>query len=425
MARAILEQFASRAYRRPVTESELTKLMKLVDLAIAQGDRFEQRHPTGRAGGSGFARVPLSRRARVARQEAHRPAPGAADGGQWIGDFELASRLSYFLWSSMPDDELWRAAVAGSLRSAGESLEQAGSAHAPRSQGPGPGRQLRRRSGCSFATCKSVNPDHGRFPSFDERAARGDDPRDRAVLSLRSCVATSRSSTSSMPTSLTSTSGWHVTTGLPGVKGEQFRRVKLKDRRARRPGDAGEHLDRDVQPDPHLAREAGQVGPRATAGHAASAAASQCAHCSRRIRKRSPRRPLRLRMEQHRAKAAARSATASWIPLGFGLENFDAVGAWRDKDGGAPVDSSGTLPSGESFRGPRELKAILKAQRAEFTRCLTEKMLTYALGRGLEDYDHCAVDQIVKSLEASRYRFSALVLGIVKSDPFQKRRDRD
>lgn len=86
------------------------------------------------------------------------------------------------------------------------------------------------------------------------------------------------------------------------------------------------------------------------------------------------------------------------------------------------VDSSGKLPSGESFRGPGELKAILKAHRSDFARCLTEKMLTYALGRGLEEYDRCAVEQIVKSLEASRYRFSVLVLGIVKSDPFQKRR---
>lgn len=109
-------------------------------------------------------------------------------------------------------------------------------------------------------------------------------------------------------------------------------------------------------------------------------------------------------------------------PLGFGLENFDAVGAWREQDQGVPVDSSGTLPSGESFRGPKELKAILKTHTPEFARCLTEKMLTYALGRGLEEYDRCAVEQIVKGLASGRYRFSALVLEIVKSDPFRKRR---
>ena len=109
-------------------------------------------------------------------------------------------------------------------------------------------------------------------------------------------------------------------------------------------------------------------------------------------------------------------------PLGFGLENFDGVGGWRDADGGVAVDSSGTLPSGESFQGPGELKTILKGHTQQFTRCLTEKMLTYALGRGLEDDDRCAVDQIVKALETDRYRFSTLILAIVKSDPFQKRR---
>jgi Protein of unknown function (DUF1585)/Protein of unknown function (DUF1588) len=131
---------------------------------------------------------------------------------------------------------------------------------------------------------------------------------------------------------------------------------------------------------------------------------------------------LRLRMEQHRSKASCAVCHNKLDPLGFGLENFDAIGGWRDQDSGVTVDSSAKLPSGESFRGPGELKAVLKAHRSDFTRCLTEKMLTYALGRGLEEYDRCAVEQIVKSLESSRYRFSALVLGIVKSDPFQKRR---
>jgi hypothetical protein len=132
---------------------------------------------------------------------------------------------------------------------------------------------------------------------------------------------------------------------------------------------------------------------------------------------------LRLRMEQHRSKANCAVCHSKLDPLGFGLENFDALGAWRDQDGGIPIDSSGTLPSGESFRGPKELRAVLKAHTPDFARCLTQKMLTYALGRGLEESDRCAVDQIVNSLESNRYRFSALVLAIAKSDPFQKRRD--
>ena len=108
-------------------------------------------------------------------------------------------------------------------------------------------------------------------------------------------------------------------------------------------------------------------------------------------------------------------------PLGFGLENYDAIGGWRTQDGKFPIDSAGTLPGGKSFRTPAELKAILKADRDAFARCLTEKMLTYALGRGLERYDRPAVNLICRRLAASDYRFSRLVLEIVKSMPFEMR----
>jgi len=130
---------------------------------------------------------------------------------------------------------------------------------------------------------------------------------------------------------------------------------------------------------------------------------------------------VRRRLEQHRAQASCAVCHNRLDPLGFGLENYDGVGTWRDKEAGAPVDASGTLPSGESFRGPGELKGILKARSREFARCLTEKMLTYALGRGLEESDRCAVDRIVKDLESRGYRFSVLVQGIASSDPFLKR----
>jgi hypothetical protein len=130
---------------------------------------------------------------------------------------------------------------------------------------------------------------------------------------------------------------------------------------------------------------------------------------------------VRQRMEQHRAQPSCAVCHNRMDPLGFGLENYDGVGTWRDTEAGAPVDASGTLPSGESFRGPGELKAILKARRREFARCLTEKMLTYALGRGLEESDRCAVDRIVKDLESRGYRFSVLARGIASSDPFLKR----
>jgi hypothetical protein len=132
---------------------------------------------------------------------------------------------------------------------------------------------------------------------------------------------------------------------------------------------------------------------------------------------------LRQRMEQHRANPMCASCHARMDPIGFGFENYDGIGAWREKDGEFPVESAGQLVSGEAFQGPAELRAILvKKKRDLFVRCLAEKMLTYALGRGLEYYDKCALDEITKGLARRNHRFSALVLAIVKSTPFQMRR---
>jgi hypothetical protein len=131
---------------------------------------------------------------------------------------------------------------------------------------------------------------------------------------------------------------------------------------------------------------------------------------------------LRQKMEQHRKDPNCATCHAKMDPLGFGLENFDAVGAWRTKDGNAPVDSSGVLPDGRKFNGPKGLKVILSKQKDLFAHNLAEKMLTYAVGRGLEYYDKCAVDEIERKVAKNNYRFSTLVTEIVESDPFLKRR---
>jgi hypothetical protein len=131
---------------------------------------------------------------------------------------------------------------------------------------------------------------------------------------------------------------------------------------------------------------------------------------------------LRQRMEQHRSNPNCASCHSRLDPPGFGLENYDGIGAWRDKEGSQQIDAAGKLPSGESFRGPGELKAILKSRGRDFTRCLADKMLTYALGRGLEEFDACTVDRIVDSVATDKYRFERLVLEVVRSEPFLKRR---
>jgi hypothetical protein len=134
---------------------------------------------------------------------------------------------------------------------------------------------------------------------------------------------------------------------------------------------------------------------------------------------------LRQRMEQHRADPNCSTCHARMDPIGFAFENFDAIGKFRTKDGDFPIDPSGTLPGGLDFKGPRDLKAILKGKKELFARCLTEKMLTYALGRGLEYYDRPSVDVIMASLARNDYRFSTLVVEIARSDPFRLRRGKD
>jgi hypothetical protein len=130
---------------------------------------------------------------------------------------------------------------------------------------------------------------------------------------------------------------------------------------------------------------------------------------------------LRQVMEQHRANATCASCHQRMDPIGFAFENFDSIGAWREKEGDLAIDASGVLPDGRSFDGPEGLKRILRDQKELFVRCVTEKLLTYALGRGLEYYDRRPVDKMMEALLTNEYRFSTLLIEIVTSDPFQKR----
>jgi hypothetical protein len=131
---------------------------------------------------------------------------------------------------------------------------------------------------------------------------------------------------------------------------------------------------------------------------------------------------LRQQMEQHRANPACATCHEKLDPLGFGLENFDAVGAWRDQDNKQKIDASGVLPDGSQFDGPAELRKVLLKKSAEFRKCFAEKLLTYALGRGLEFYDKCVLTELSQKLQAGDDTFSSLVIAIVNSDPFQKRK---
>jgi hypothetical protein len=134
--------------------------------------------------------------------------------------------------------------------------------------------------------------------------------------------------------------------------------------------------------------------------------------------------PLRERLAKHRADPTCASCHVRMDGLGFALENFDPVGQWRDQEGRFPVDSTGELVGGKKIKGAEGLRELLVGRKSDFVRCLAEKMLTYALGRGIEEYDRCTVKDITREVEKSEYRFSGLVMGIVKSDAFMKRRSK-
>ena len=416
-ARAILERFATTAYRRPVTPEETGRLLSLVELTLQNGDSFERGIQLAiqavLTSPHFLFRVELDSRPRGPSQAAR-----TAHGVEPVGDYELASRLSYFLWSTMPDEELFGLAARGKL-------------HEPETLTGQVRRMLKDPKSRSLVenfagqwlqirNLKAVNPDRDRFPGFDE-------PLRQAMLRetelfTAEILRDDRSVLDFIDADFTYVNerlARHY--GLVGISGEEFRRVRLQD--SVRGGLLTQASILTVTSNPNrtspvkrgrwvLEQLLGTPPPPPPAGvtplkedRAADSSLS-----------------LRQRMEQHRSRPNCAVCHNRLDPLGFGLENYDGVGAWRDKEGSRPVDASGTLPSGESFRGPGELKAILKARPREFARCLAEKMLTYALGRGLEDYDRAAVDRIVKDLESRQYRCSTLVLGVVMSDPFLKRR---
>ncbi len=408
-ARRIVRHFADRAFRRPVNDDELARLMRLWEAAEKDGGSFEQSLQPP------LAAVLVSPHF-LFRVEIDPPANSAPQ--HTIGDFELASRLSYFLWSSMPDDELFAVAGRGDLhKDATLDAQVRRMLRDPKS------RALVDNFAAQwiqFRRLVSTTPDKTTFANFDEplRAAMQQETEmffahvvreDRTVLDFLDADYTF----------LNERLARHY--GIPNVHGDQFRLVHTTDGRrgglltqasvlliTSNPGRTSPVkrgkwiLDNLLgEPPPPPAPNVPKLPDDSTAVANAS---------------------LRQRMERHRADLACASCHKVMDPLGFGLENFDAIGAWRTQDGRFPVDSSGELPGGRKFNGVAELKKVLLTRRDAFCRCLAGKLLTYALGRGLEDYDEAAVDQIAHAAAQSDYRFSSFVNAIIRSAPFQMRR---
>jgi hypothetical protein len=209
--------------------------------------------------------------------------------------------------------------------------------------------------------------------------------------------------------------------GIDGVKGNDFRQVKLKD--GRRGGVLTQASVLTVTSNPTRTSpvKRGKFILESILGTPPPPPPPDVPPLKEE-RKTKDGLSMRQLMEEHRTNPICASCHQRMDPLGMGFENFDAIGAWRDRDGKAPIDASGVLPDGKSFQGVADLKALLKARDKDFAHCLAEKMLIYALGRGVERSDRCAVDDVVRRMGENKYVFSTLVVGIVESDPFRLRR---
>ncbi len=406
-ARRILSTLARRAYRRPVKDGDIQPLLHFYEVGRKQG--------TFDAGiESGLQRI-LTDPEFLFRFEPD--PPNAAPGTVYrLDDLELASRLSFFLWSSIPDEELLSLAAAGKLK-APEVLAQ----------------QVRRmftdaRSKAlmtGFATqwlglpkLRGAAPDPDEFPDFDEnlRAAF----QQETDMFLDSQMRADRSVVDLLSANYTFVNerlARHY--GIPNIYGDGFRRVTFKD--GERGGILGlgsvltvtSYANRTspvlrgkwlldnvlAMPPPPPPPNVPPLKETPVNGKLAS---------------------VRERMEEHRKNPVCAACHLRMDPLGFALENFDAIGQWHSTDkSGAPIDVAGALPDGTKFQGVAGLRGLLLSRREQFADAFTEKLLAWALGRGLEYYDLPAVRKIVRESAADDYRWSSIIEGIVKSTPFQ------
>jgi len=409
-ARAVLRPFATRAFRRPATEDEIERLTRLVAAAAKEGDSFER--------GIQLAMQAVLVSPHFLFRIELDPEPHNPQAIRALNDFELATRLSYFLWSSLPDDELMRLAREGALRKEGNLAAQTRRMlKDPKSSAlidnfAGQWLQLR--------NLKIVSPNKKQFPGFDDalREAMATETR----LFFEAIVREDRSVVEILDANFTFVNGplaKHY--GIAGVEGDEFRRVALIS--PERGGILGHASVLTVTSNP--TRTSPVKRGKWILENLLNAPPPPPPPNVPNLKEASEKLPqatLRQKMELHRANPACAVCHTQMDALGFGLENYDPIGAWRAKDGELDIDPSGTLPGGASFKSPAELKAVLKTRFGEFRRCLAEKLLVYALGRGLEYYDKCTVDAVMRNMTSNGDTFSALVIEIVGSDAFQKRR---
>ena len=403
-AKPSIKQFLTRAFRRPATTDEIERALQLVEQSRVVGDSYQRAMQSVMQ----LALVSPSFLFREEVPEDHEP-----NQSFLINEYQLATRLSYFLWSTMPDAQLLQEAAAGTLR---QNLD----VQLDRMLASPLADELIKNFGEQWLETRrleTLEPNAELFPQFDKSLAGA--LREETFQLLRDVFR------SKLPLATLVDADYSFLNerlanhyGIEGVVGDDFRNVKLPVIRQVGLLAHGSVLAVTSHPDrtspvlrgkwimQHLLNDAPPPPP----------VVADLAEDSQSVEGKS----LRERLEIHRASPNCSVCHQVMDPLGFSLENFDPLGRWRESDGEFPVDSSGQLPDGREFTGPQGLRDILLADLPALRKCLVEQLLIYALGRGLEHYDQCAVQQITSATEAEGDTMVGIIKGIVHSAAFQQ-----
>jgi mono/diheme cytochrome c family protein len=406
-ANKILSTVARRAYRRPVTDAEMKQLMGFFRSGREKGGTFESGIETALA----FILVSPQFLFRFEKD----PDNVASGSSYRISDLELASRLSFFIWSSIPDDQLIDLAIKGRLKEPAVLEAQVKRMLAD---------ERARALGANFAgqwlylrNLKAKYPIDDIFPDFDDNLRKSMQREtemlfETVVLEDRSALTLLNADYTFMNERLAK----HY--GVPGIYGDQMRRVPVRDEY--RKGMLGHAsiltlTSNDDRTNPVSRGKYVLTNILGTPPPPPPPNVPPLNEISGKVLS------MRERMQEHRANAVCANCHRLMDPIGLSLENFDAIGRWRNTDGGAPIDARDTLYNGAKVDGPVSLRNVVLTHPDQFVRTMTEMLLTYALGRGLEDYDMPVVRSIEEESTTKNYKFSSLVLGVVKSAPFQMR----
>ncbi|HVY70190.1 MAG TPA: DUF1592 domain-containing protein [Verrucomicrobiae bacterium] len=409
-ALALVTHHATRAFRRPVGKAEAARYTAIYDQFRHQGANFEESLKQS-------VKALLVSPNFLFRVELDR-----ADAKPYrVSDFELASRLSYFLWSSMPDETLFAAARSGKLHEPAELEAQTR-------------RMLRDPKARVFAEnfvsqwlrvrdlMTAAQPDANAFPDYNPELR--DALYQEVVEFFANLLRENRSVLELLDANYTFANervAKHY--GIAGVTGSQFRKVELTDDRRGGVLSMGAVLTLTSYPRRTSPVLRGKWVLEEILGTPPPPPPPLVKSLPTDDKPTAEGLTFRQQLEEHRHNPNCAACHKRMDPLGFGLENFDAIGRWREQIAGKPVDASGVMATGERFNGPAELRQILLGKREDFVRNLSERMLSYALGRGLEFYDIRAVKELASGLARNEFRSTALVTGIVKSYPFQYRRN--